>query len=67
MWTRVRLRTKLAVPVGGPFAMAVRCMAASGYVLVVRAVNGDGEMFSWLIKGCILKRGGIELGTSEAF
>jgi hypothetical protein len=68
MWTMVRLRIRLAVPVGGPFVTAVRCMAVSGYALGVRAVNGDGEMF-WLgfRRMGVFEGVGLDLGTSEAF
>ena len=41
---RGRLRTRLAGRVEGLFVITVRCLAASEYVLVVRAVSGDGEI-----------------------
>ena len=44
MLTRSQLRTKLVGLAGGLFVMAVRCMALSGCVLGVRAVNGVGEL-----------------------
>jgi len=51
MLTRVRSRIKLAGLVGGLFAIAVRFMGVSGYVLGVRVVRGGGELHGliWLM------------------
>jgi hypothetical protein len=44
MLTRIQLRIRLVVLVGGPFVMDVRFMGGRGFVLGVRVVRGGGEL-----------------------
>ena len=55
MLTRSRLRIRLVGLVGGLFVITVRCMVGKGFVLGVRAVNGDGELgcFAYGMDACL--------------